>query len=37
MYKDLGLAMEVAKVAGKNIVPVGSTVHEIYGELVKQG
>eukprot|EP00604_Paraphysomonas_vestita_P003259 CAMPEP_0174821482 /NCGR_PEP_ID=MMETSP1107-20130205/8679_1 /TAXON_ID=36770 /ORGANISM="Paraphysomonas vestita, Strain GFlagA" /LENGTH=263 /DNA_ID=CAMNT_0016038575 /DNA_START=295 /DNA_END=1086 /DNA_ORIENTATION=- len=37
MYKDLGLALEVAKVAGKNILPVGSTVHDIYGDLVKQG
>lgn len=37
MYKDLGLAMEVAKVAGKNILPVGSTVYDIYGHLVQQG
>jgi hypothetical protein len=34
MYKDLGLAMEAAKVAGKNILPVGSTVHDLYGDLL---
>lgn len=37
MYKDLGLAMEVAKVAGQNILPVGSTVHDLYGDLLQQG
>jgi len=37
MYKDLGLAMDVARKAGSNIVPVGQTVHGLYGALVEEG
>ncbi|CAE7570010.1 hibA [Symbiodinium microadriaticum] len=37
MYKDLGLAMDVAHGAGANIVPVGDVVHGIYGSLVNDG
>ena len=37
MYKDLGLAMDVARGAGSNIVPVGDVVHGIYGSLVNDG
>jgi 3-hydroxyisobutyrate dehydrogenase-like beta-hydroxyacid dehydrogenase len=37
MLKDLGLAMDAAKGAGSNIVPVGSAVHGIYSSMVEDG
>eukprot|EP00602_Paraphysomonas_sp_CaronLab_P004181 CAMPEP_0185024202 /NCGR_PEP_ID=MMETSP1103-20130426/7177_1 /TAXON_ID=36769 /ORGANISM="Paraphysomonas bandaiensis, Strain Caron Lab Isolate" /LENGTH=315 /DNA_ID=CAMNT_0027557113 /DNA_START=181 /DNA_END=1128 /DNA_ORIENTATION=+ len=37
MYKDLGLALDAANVAGSNIVPVGKTVHGLYGRIMEMG